>query len=316
VNWAPVVLFTHDRPDHTRRTLEALAANAGAEASDLFVYSDASATAASEELVRAVREYLRTVAGFRSVTVVEREKNMGLANSVIAGVTDVLSNADSVVVVEDDLVTTKSFLAFVNSALVTYKARAEIFSVTGYNYPLKMPPDYREDVYLSYRGTSWGWGTWRDRWETVDWSVSDFAEFSRDARAQERFRRGGDDLPRMLEMQMAGEVDSWSIRFDYAHYKHDAFCVHPVRSKVQNIGFDGSGVHCETTDYYHVELDPSDRPLRLPPDLAVDASVLRAFDEEFRPSQGSIFRRSRLRSRRIIRRLATRRPLLPRTIAK
>jgi hypothetical protein len=308
VNWAPIVLFTYDRPHHTRRTLEALAANVGAGQSDLFVYSDGPKTPDHEGSVRAVREYLRTVTGFRSVTVIERAQNMGLGNSVISGVTEVLSRVGSVVVMEDDLLTTTNFLPFLNSALSTYKPRPEVFSVTGYNYPLKMPPSYREDAYLSYRSSSWGWGTWNDRWSQVDWSMSDYADFVGDSRAQELFRRGGDDLPRMLDLQMAGELDSWSIRFDYAHSKHNAFCVHPVVSKVQNIGFDGSGVHCEESDDYHVALDPGDRPFHLSPDLAVDASVLNAFDRKFRPSHRAIFRTSVLRKgNRIVRRLALQR---------
>jgi hypothetical protein len=108
----------------------------------------------------------------------------------------------------------------------------------------------------------------------------------------------------MLEMQISGELDSWSIRFDYAHYKHDAVCVHPVVSKVQNIGFDGSGVHCGDSDDYDVELDTGYRPLRLDPALAFDASVLRAFDRKFRPSKASALRSSGLRrGKRMMRRL-------------
>ena len=298
VNWAPIVLFAYDRPDHTRRTLAALAANDGAGESDLLVYCDGPRDAARDEPVRAVREYVRSVTGFKSVTVVEREENIGLANSVIAGVTEALTRSDSVIVMEDDLLTSKNFLPFVNSALVTYEDRPDVFSVTGYNYPLEMPPAYCEDAYLSYRSSSWGWGTWRDRWSRVDWSIGDYAEFVKDERAQELFRRGGHDLPQMLEMQMTGQLDSWSIRFDYAHYQHDAFCVHPVVSKVQNIGFDGSGVHCGDSDDYSVELDPGDRPFRLRPDLAVDSSVLRAFDRKFRPKSMSTLKP------RILRRLA------------
>jgi hypothetical protein len=109
----------------------------------------------------------------------------------------------------------------------------------------------------------------------------------------------------MLQRQMSGELDSWSIRFDYAHYKHDAVCLHPVVSKVQNIGFDGSGVHCGESDDYHVELDPGDRPFSLRPDLAIDPSVMRAFDRKFRTSGISGLRPSRLRSgKRILKRLA------------
>lgn len=295
VRWAPIVLFTYDRLDHTRQTLEALSANEGAGDSDLFIYSDGPRTVDRDEPVRAVRDYLRSVTGFKSVTVVEREKNMGLANSVIAGVTETLTHSPSVIVMEDDLLTAKNFLAFVNAALSTYELRRDIFSVTGYNYPIRIPSSYREDAYLSYRSSSWGWATWRDRWSQVDWSVSDYDAFVADARAQELFRRGGHDLPRMLEMQMSGQLDSWSIRFDYAHSRHNAFCVHPVVSKVQNIGFDGSGVHCTESDDYHVELDPADRLFWLRRDLAVDARVIRAFDRKFCPSRSSAIRLTSLR---------------------
>jgi hypothetical protein len=298
VNWAPIVLFAYDRPDHLRLTLEALAANEGAGESDLFVYSDGPKTADRAESVQAVRDYLKSVTGFRSVALIEREQNMGLASSVLAGVTELLSRSPSVIVMEDDLLTARNFLPFVNTALATYEGRPDIFSVTGYNYPLRIPPAYREDAYLSYRSSSWGWGTWRDRWSQVDWSIADYDEFVGDTRARELFRRGGDDLQRMLELQMAGELDSWSIRFDYAHYKHDAFCVHPVVSKVQNIGFDGTGVHCGDSDDYSVELDPGDRPFRLRPDLTVDESMLRAFDRKFRPKPVSTLKP------RILRRLA------------
>jgi hypothetical protein len=305
-SWAPIVLFTYDRPAHTRQTLEALSANDGAAESELVVYSDGPKTADREEPVRLVREYLRTVAGFKSVSVIERESNIGLANSVIAGVTEALTHSPSVVVMEDDLLTARDFLLFVNSALSTYEQRQDIFSVTGYNYPLQIPSTYREDAYLSYRSSSWGWGTWRDRWSQVDWSVGDYDDFVRDARAQELFRRGGDDLQPMLELQMAGELDSWSIRFDYAHYKHDALCVHPVVSRVQNIGFDGSGVHSGDSDGYHVELEPAGRPFQLRPDLAVDATALRAFDQRFRPSQtGGTVLSPLWRGRKIVRRLAS-----------
>lgn len=292
---APIVLFAYDRPNHLRQALEALSANDGAAESDLFVYSDGAKTAEREIAVSAVREYLGAVSGFKSVTVTEREENLGLANSVISGVTEVLSRFPAVIVMEDDLVTSKNFLAFVNRALATYEHRPDVFSVTGHNYPLDIPSTYREDAYLSYRGSSWGWGTWRDRWNKVDWAVEDYEEFVRDPSAQERFRRGGDDLPQMLELQMSGQLDSWSIRFDYAHCKHDAFCLHPVVSKVQNIGFDGSGVHCGDGDDQYVELDSGVRPFHLRPDLTVDAAALRAFDRRFRPSRQPASRPTRLR---------------------
>lgn len=277
---APVVLFTYNRPSHTRATIEALKANVDACDTHLRIYSDGAKDARQADAVRQVREYLRGIDGFASVAVVERERNMGLAASVIAGVSEMLDENASVIVMEDDLVVAPAFLKFMNAALETYAARPDVFSVTGYNYPLPIRPEYPEAAYLSYRSSSWGWATWSDRWRKVDWLVSDFATFIQDAGERARFARGGADLLPMLKRQLAGELDSWAIRFAYAHYKHDAFCVHPIRSKLRNIGFDGSGVHCGISDSYDVEVDSSDVQLRA--DLQVDPAILKIFDERFR----------------------------------
>ena len=87
----------------------------------------------------------------------------------------------------------------------------------------------------------------------------------------------------MLKMQMEGKIDSWAIRFDYAHHKHNAFCLHAVRPKIRNIGFDGSGVHCGVSHEYDVVLDQGSLSFELPTDIALDPTILKAFDERFRP---------------------------------
>jgi hypothetical protein len=283
VRRAPVVLFAYNRPDHTHRTVEALRANAGAGETDLQIYSDGPKSDLQVEAVEGVRSLLRRIDGFRTVTVVERQHNMGLARSVISGVSEMLERNWAVVVMEDDMVTSRDFLDFMNAALSTYRHRPDIFSVTGYNYPLPIPDDYPEDAYLSYRNSSWGWGTWPDRWNKVDWTVGDFEQFLTDQAAQNRFALGGDDLLPMLRKQLGGGIDSWSIRFAYAHARHDATCLHAVRSRLHNIGFDGSGVHCGVSSDYDVELDDVPRPFKLRPDLAVDERIQRIFNSRFRP---------------------------------
>jgi hypothetical protein len=305
VTSAPVVLFVYNRPEHTRRTLDALKRNCRAAETELRVYADGPKDHSHVDAVSAVRSIVRVTEGFRSVTIVERDKNLGLAASVIAGVTETLHEHRHVIVLEDDLVTAPNFLAFMNSALRTYAPRKDIFSVTGYNYPLSIPGDYPEDAYLSYRSSSWGWGTWPDRWSEVDWGVRDFPELMRSSEARARFARGGDDLLPLLRRQLAGELDSWSIRFDYAHCKHEAVCLHPVRSKVRNIGFDGTGVHCNVSTDYDVELDTSEGGFRLRPDLQLDPVILRIFDRRFRPrSAGTPAQRAMFLFNRAIRRVA------------
>lgn len=285
VTTAPIALFVFNRPEHTRRTVESLQANRGAGQSDLIVYCDGPRTEAQWPAVQEVRAYLRTIGGFNSVSVIERETNMGLAASIIAGVSEVLARSGSVVVMEDDLVSSPNYLAFVNEALRVYRDRPDVFSVTGYNYPMAVRDDYPFDAYLSYRGSSWGWGTWADRWSRVDWTIQDFEKLQNSPSRQALFARGGADLYPMLAAQQQGLIDSWSIRFCYAMCVNNAFCLHPIHSKIQNIGFDASGVHCEASDKFWVELDDGERPFALPPDLALDPEILQIVAERFRPSR-------------------------------
>src|SRR6266576_323547 len=243
---APIALFIYNRPEHTRRTVEALRANHLAQQSDLFVFADGAKNESGAAAVGAVRKFVRTIDGFKSVTIIERERNFGLADSVIAGVTQLCEKFGRVIAVEDDLLTASDFLNFMNRALERYLNEVKIFSVSGFNFSCRVPKDYQYDAYCSYRSMSWGWGTWKDRWEKADWSVSDYMSFSRDQNQKRLFNRGGDDLSSILALQMAGRVDSWSIRWDYTHFKRSAFAILPVVSRVYNVGFDGSGVHCRS----------------------------------------------------------------------
>jgi hypothetical protein len=241
---APIALFVYNRPEHTRRTVESLRANGQARQSDLFVFADGPKNESAASAVEAVRKFVRTIDGFKSVTIIERERNFGLAASVIAGVTQLCGESGRVIAVEDDLQTSPDFLIFMNCALDRYVHDARIFSVSGFNFSFNAPKDYPYDAYCSYRSMSWGWGTWKDRWEKADWGVSGYSSFSHDKDQQRLFNRGGEDLSSILALQMVGRIDSWSIRWDYTHFKRGALALLPVVSRVRNIGFDGSGVHC------------------------------------------------------------------------
>ena len=244
VELAPIALFTYNRPEHVRRTVESLRANHLAQQSDLFVFSDGAKDHSGSGAVAAVRKFVRTINGFKSVMTIERERNLGLGASVIAGVTALCQEFARVIVVEDDLLTTTDFLTFMNRGLQRYANEPRVHSLSGFNYAVKTPEGYPYDVFFTYRSSSWGWGTWKDRWATADWTVPDYACFKSDKNFQRLFNRGGQDLSRMLDLQMIGRLDSWAIRWAYAHYKNDALTLLPVRSRIFNIGMDGSGINC------------------------------------------------------------------------
>jgi len=284
VNVAPVVLFVYNRLDHTRQTVEALARNALASATDLFVYSDAEKDSIQADAVAGVREYVHSIQGFHQVVVREHAANWGLADSIIDGVSAVIADRGYAIVLEDDIVCSTDFLDYMNSALDYYARDKHVFSISGYAYPGVLPPAYGDDVYMLCRFGCWGWATWVDRWQEVDWAVSDYASFRANPRSMRRFARGGDDVLLMLQQERAGFLESWAIRWYYAQARHDQWTLYPRYSKVENIGCDGSGVHGYVGRTFRQQAMSSLRPTCFLPGLAVDSHVNAAMTRVFRVS--------------------------------
>lgn len=252
---APIVLFVYNRLEHTKKTIEYLKMNDLAHQSILYIYSDAPKKENQIEKVKAIRDYIHTVNGFKNIVIVEADKNKGLANSIISGVTEIIHKYGKVIVLEDDLLTTPCFIKYMNEALTFYDDNKKIWSITGYQYPFDVPKKYRHSVYLSYRGSSWSWATWEDRWLTVDWSVADYSSYRYNPFKIAHFCKGGTDLDKMLRNQMKGVIDSWAIRWCYSQSKQKKYTIYPCKAIVTNNGTDGTGTHFSTnSDRYKSEL--------------------------------------------------------------
>ena len=260
MTYAPVVLFVHNRADHFVQTFAALSACPEAKETDLYIFADGAKSPAGQEKVdacrRAVREAAETGA-FKSVHIAESPKNRGLAASVIAGVTEVIEACGSAVVLEDDCVCSPYFLRFMNAALRAFAADRRIGAVAGYAPPIEFPETYRADVFTCYRSCSWGWATWRDRWENVDWELKDIDGFYRDKTLVKRFNADGADRFMRLYRQTTGDGSSWSVRFGLHLVKNDMLTVYPRYSLIRNIGCDDSGVHSKAVDEKTAAVDLS-----------------------------------------------------------
>lgn len=281
VNLAPIVLFCYNRPWHLRQTIEALQLNTLASGSNLIIYSDGPKHDSDKPFVKEIRDYLREINGFKEIKVIEAERNNGLAESVIKGVSEVLELQGKIIVLEDDMLTTPDFLAFMNEALDKYQSRSDIFSVTAYCPPIAFPAGYGKDLFLAPRASSWGWGTWIDRWSKADWSVSDFTLLKKDKKRIQEFTKGGEDLWPMLVKQQQKVIDSWAIRWTYCQFKNNAFGVYPVRSKIKNIGTDGSGTNFTfKTGHYGEDMNPE--KIEIDPDIQPDAGMTKLFGDYYR----------------------------------
>ena len=242
MDYAPIALFVYNRPVQLAFTLSALGQNELAAQSELHVFSD------NGDEVYVVRAMIEEIRGFKKVHIHLSKPHWGLRTSILKGVSFMLGRYDQVIVLEDDIVTSPNFLIYMNVCLEQFKDRHDIGSITGYN-AVDIPDGYDCPVYLSHRPGSWGWATWKDRWQ--HFYPGEFV-FRNDKAG---FNIGGDDLYRMMKRQRRGEIDSWAIDWAFHHYKKAMYCVYPCVSKARNIGI-GSGTNCNAkTTRYDVEID-------------------------------------------------------------
>lgn len=264
--YAPLVLFAYKRVDKLEECLEALQSNTGVENHILYVFCDGPKKEEDIFKVKEVRDYLHEFKNkkvFKEVCIIESDINKGLAKSIISGVSDVISNYGKVIVLEDDIITTSDFLEYMNSALEYYEKLEQYGSISAFTLPIKGLTKYEKDIYVTRKGECWGWGTWKDRWEKVDWSVSDFQEFITNRSIQKEFSQIQYGIDKMLIAQMEGKIDSWAVRWCYHLFKNELLTVYPKVSKTKNIGFDGSGTHCgEEMDTYSMLLDENIKKCR------------------------------------------------------
>lgn len=251
--YSPVVIFGYNRLSHLKRTIDALADNMGAKNTEIFLFLDGFKGAEDKAQVESVHNFgkqLMLDERFEKVNVYIDERNKGLAKSVIQGVSSVIEKYGRVIVLEDDLLTSKDFLPFMNDCLNYYEHCDRIWSISGYTFNLPSLKKADSDVYFGYRAASWGWATWKNRWESIDWDICDYNKFRYNLIERMRFNRGGTNLSDMLDRQMVGDVNSWAVRWCYSQFKQDKLTVFPCKSKVLNIGQDGSGTHSNTIDQY------------------------------------------------------------------
>jgi len=243
-SYAPIALFTYSRADHTRQAVESLLRNKEAAESDLFIFSDGPKNESKKQDVEENRKYIHTITGFKSVTIVEREKNWGLANSLIAGITEVVKKNGRVIVVEDDLILSPYFLRFMNDALEKYADEDCVSAISAFLNPIDCQAP--NTFFLRYFAC-WGWATWdrawrlfnpdtkvllkQIRWKTNDFNVGGFGGFYG-----------------MLYCQKVGLVDSWAIRFYASSFLADKLVLFPGTSLAVQTGLDGTGTHIGAND--------------------------------------------------------------------
>ena len=232
MTYAPIALFTYNRADKTKRVVESLLQNQEAKDSELFIFSDGPKTEAKAAGVKENRKFIHTISGFKNITIIERDRNWGLANSLIAGITDVINQYGKVIVVEDDLILSPYFLKFMNDGLEKYEDDDTVGTICGYVFPFQKS---LPDTFFLYFMHPWGWATWKRSWNLLD---TDTKRLLRKMRFKtKKFNLGGNcGSYGNLYCQKVGLVDSWYIRFYASLLLNKKLNLFPGKTMVTNSG--------------------------------------------------------------------------------
>lgn len=291
---APIALFLYRRPQHTRHCLQSLASNPEFLESPLYLFCDGPQGTSDAAAVEQVRQIAHSLLHPRKV-VIESAVNRGLADSVIAGVTQVTKAHGRVIVVEDDLVLAPTFLAFMNRSLRRYEHDPHVMQVSGHMYPVD--PGCDNDAVFMPMAASWGWATWERAWRRFDPDMRDFQTLVEQPGLRRQFDLDG-AFPyfSILKRQRAGRADSWFIRWYLSLFMSGGMTLYPRQSLVRNEGFDGTGVHCGAggSPYDMPGALPHQPLTRLPDAEHVDAHAL-ARVRTFLAAQNTFWQRAKRR---------------------
>lgn len=258
MKYNPIIIFAYNRPDALVSTIDAIKRNPEAKESELFIYVDGykEENNLDKHQVLKVRSICKAINGFKSVICKFSDKNRGLGPSIISGVTEVINTYGSAIIIEDDLIVQPNFLKFMNDGLRKYENNPLVWSICGYSNSIRIPLKYKFDTYFCTRSSSWGWGTWADRWNSVDWSFNNWEEWEK--KRKEFNKWGGSDCFSMLEGCKEGKNKSWAIRFCFNQFLQNKISLFPIKSLVKNEGFDGLGTNCKKYSRFKYELMPED----------------------------------------------------------
>lgn len=295
--YAPIVLFVYDRLWHTQQTISALQLNKISSDSELFIYSDGPKNDKSRENVAKVREYIKTIEGFNKITIVIREKNLGLAKSIIEGVSNVIDKYGKVIVLEDDIVTSPSFLKFMNDALNFYENEEKVWHITGWNYPIEN--NDMSTAFLWRLMNCWGWGTWKDKWKHFDKNVNKVMEDFSKNEINKFDLDGFEAYWSQVIHNKKGMIDTWAVFWYISIFKANGLCLNPATSYVKNIGFDGSGVHCGKSDMKYLELNKNYNTI-FPTSMLENENVVNDIKKYLKSNKKSVLRRIAIKLKSII----------------
>ena len=246
---APIVLFVYNRPHHTQKVIDALAANELAPFSEIYIFSDGpKQNPIDVEAVKQVRLYIQSINFFQKIHITERAENIGLSENIITGIDSIFEQYDQAIILEDDTLPSPEFLKYMNEALEIYQNESEVGSVQGFQFPVKF--DKNISSYFDYSVGCWGWGTWKNKWILFEPNGAELLAQIEQKELTTKFNLNNTyPFIELLKNQIEGKSNSWAIRWYASLFLNEKLNYYPCNSFIKNIGNDGSGTHIDKTNY-------------------------------------------------------------------
>lgn len=244
---APIVMISYNRPSFVRLSINNVALADGVGNHDIFMFIDGPKSEKDkikqDEIFAIVESYKKQLP---KLTIIRRNRNYGCRDNIVDAISTIITRYGKAIIIEDDILISKTFLDYMDEALDLYKNDKSIWSINAYQLPnLKIPVDYPYDVYLDPVNMCWGWGTWVDRWNQVDFALKDWEVERENPIVLSRLNRAGRHFLDMINAQYDGRLDTWDVQCLYHVVKNGLMSIEPKFQLSKNIGFDPmvGGVH-------------------------------------------------------------------------
>lgn len=242
---SPVLISVYDRKSHLEKCINSLRQNELAKETIIYIVSDNYHTWEYKAKIEEVRDYVKSITGFKEVRFIFNEKNLGAFLSVRNAIEIVLKEHGKVIFLEDDIEVSCFFLKYMNDGLEMFKEEKKIFSICAYTpSDLKIPKSYSKDIYIWSRNSPWGFATWRDRWDDLDLELNEYQSFLKDNERVRKFKYIAPMSMSVLKADRKGKIKAMDVRISFNMFMKDLYSIYPVKSLVRNNGFDNSGLHC------------------------------------------------------------------------
>lgn len=279
MNKAPIVMIGFNRPEIQRMTLENVVKAEGSKDRDIYAFIDGPREGRADDIENSANvaalfeEYKRNLP---QLVICKREKNLGCRGNIIASVTEVVNKYGRVIVIEDDILVSRTFLRYMDEALDLYQDDSRIWCINAYvNERMQVPRAYRHDVYLTHRFMCFGWATWKDRWNAVDHELKCWPEFSAHPDNLKFMHDCSTALYAGLQYQLNKPPDTWDVQCSFHLARTRMFSINPRYPLTKNNG-SGAGVHSLRFDAVTAKHKYYNFMPRLERDIQPDSWILEA----------------------------------------